>query len=266
VEKLGRRISERNRAAVDELAGYSRRALAHLAVAAQARQVADAAAGQVASGDSDHVSWGVPRRGEVLDAARQILAAAEELLRRAVVYERERGMSWEEIGEAFEISRQSAHARYADVETQWRTALRWPFGPDDDGTGIADPHLPDGVHRPTESARLLDGWAARQVVARRSDLADLPAAARHLVSGGLSTLSTTEETARLLEAIRDAAGRQLHAEDLARLHDRKATVFDRIAAESSDPQAAEAAAGARAYAAELRTADQGAPAAGEHQP
>jgi len=68
---------------------------------------------------------------------------------------------------------------------------------------------------------------------------------------------------RYIEAIRDAAGRQPHAEDLARLHDRKAAVFDRIAAENGDPQAA---AGARAYAAELRAIDQDDAAAGEHRP
>ena len=44
-----------------------------------------------------------------------------------MVFEREQGASWQDIGAALGISRQTAHERFAEVEQRWKDALRRPW-------------------------------------------------------------------------------------------------------------------------------------------
>lgn len=89
---------------------YSRATRLRAAVADLADRIS-AAAGAMTDprGDSQR-----GRGGLIRDAA-AIRAEAENLLALAVAAERHRGASWEAVGEAFGVTRQSAHARYGPL-------------------------------------------------------------------------------------------------------------------------------------------------------
>src|SRR5215211_7484547 len=83
-------------------------ALARLALSQAARELSDSARHFVPTTSDRHSQGGMM----VEDAAR-LVSAGQYVLERAVIYERERGRSWETIGEALGITRQSAHERFA---------------------------------------------------------------------------------------------------------------------------------------------------------
>ncbi|MCX4902901.1 hypothetical protein [Streptomyces sp. NBC_00878] len=71
-----------------------------------------------------------PAPGDLLRAALQLQRRAEDVLREAVVAERERGTTWNQIGETAGITRQSAHEKwYADVHA-WAAIGRSALPPD----------------------------------------------------------------------------------------------------------------------------------------
>lgn len=59
----------------------------------------------------------------LIDAARKVHSAAARLMEAAVVASHEQGMTWTQIGSALDVTKQSAHERYADNVTGFRQQL-----------------------------------------------------------------------------------------------------------------------------------------------
>ncbi len=83
------------------------------ALAARARAEAEAATQRLASVVTMALSDGSQQRLRVAVAARALADAADRLARVEVLAARESdGATWEQVGEAFGVSRQSAHERF----------------------------------------------------------------------------------------------------------------------------------------------------------
>src|SRR6266566_6414634 len=149
---------------------YSHKAQARVALSVAARQVSDAARSLVPTDDRES---GV---GELVERAAQLVNEVRAVLERAVVYEREQGASWQTIGAALGISRQTAHERFAEVERRWQDALRRPYAEAGPG-GQRALRLPDGAEDPERWGHQLDSW-----VIRHRDRADVDTG-EHPVSG-----------------------------------------------------------------------------------
>jgi hypothetical protein len=221
----------------DDHLSYSRTALARIALSWELMELANQAAAKV---PTTHDMW--LRPGEAVSDALMLVSDAQEVLARAVVFERERGTSWEEIGARLDgITRQSAHARYKERIEDWQLGLVEPIAPGEHGrTGWQ--RLPEPAFRPTQALADLDKWAAER------------GEGEHAVSGHLPHLTTAAELVNLLDAIAHAAKGPRDNAAQVRLLLRKAALLDRIAAEDGDPEKAELAAAARAKAAELQAA------------
>jgi hypothetical protein len=124
--------------------------LARLAHAKAARELSDTARGEVTTqGDAQ------AEEGGFIARALRLVHEADRVL------ERERGASWEDIGRALgQITRQSAHGRYAAAHRDFLDALMFPVRRDPDqvwGRSV----LPDGLDDPTHTMGRLDVWAIR---------------------------------------------------------------------------------------------------------
>lgn len=218
--------------------GYSRTALARLALSHELRELADRAAAGV---PTDAFAAAGETVGHAMDLVRQ----AQEVLLRAVLYERQISTSWEVIGYELDgITRQSAHERYAEAEQEWKEALVSPYYPAPPGSRYRSARLHEAALSPTATGRRLDAWA-RVHCERLSD-------ADHPVTGHLPALSAPEEMVQVLDAIRHLRESDATAAERAAVYERKAALLDRIAVEDGRPEAAEQAADARARAAVLR--------------
>ncbi|MEU8901770.1 hypothetical protein AB0C65_38310 [Nocardia sp. NPDC048505] len=208
--------------------GYSTKALARLTLSQQLAELADRASDMVpTTGDAG------AQPGEIVAAARRLVDLAEDVLARAVIYERTRHTSWEVLGESLgEITRQSAHGRFRDDVSEWEQALHEPL------------RLPEAAYRPTEVRQRLDRWAHEHGYE-----------AGQPVSDGLAPLTTLEEMNQVLAGLEHVYRNPLTVDKakLARMLDRKAALLERIGAEENRPEAAEQAAETRERAAELRT-------------
>ncbi|PPI89057.1 hypothetical protein [Nocardia nova] len=227
--------------AEDDRYAYSRAALARLALSDARRDLADRSASGVPT-DTD--PWSP---GEHVRAARELVHLAEEVLTRAVVYERSRGTSWEAIGSELDITRQSAHTRFRDDEARWQRALLEPVKSIAGGK-LRSLELPEAAYRPTAAGQQLDHWARIHC----PEFGDVPAP----VTGNLAPLSTIEEMNQVLAAMQHLYADPSTPPDPAerlRLAERKAALLERIAVEEGSAQAHETAAGARALVAELRS-------------
>ncbi|MET9955620.1 hypothetical protein ABZ135_29295 [Streptomyces sp. NPDC006339] len=136
---------------------YSRQALARLVLCDHAVDVAGAASGLVATGHDSDTGPG----GRVSQAA-QLVELAERALRSAVIYERERGSSWEDIGRYLGVGPQEAEERFAAHLDDWSTAFAVPYRIDETGRKRI-PRLPTAAYDPAWAAGLLDGWARRHL-------------------------------------------------------------------------------------------------------
>lgn len=154
----------------DDRAAYSREALARLALSAQAVETAAAAQALVATRNDPDTGPG-GRVSEALGAGE----AAERLLARAVVYERERGASWAEIGRYLGTGAAEAEERYAAELDDWSDAFEVPYRLDPTGRKRV-PRLPRGAYDPRSTVWGLDLWAGLHVTTGD----------RHAVSGGLA--------------------------------------------------------------------------------
>ncbi|GAA1377245.1 hypothetical protein ACFPK5_00325 [Streptomyces beijiangensis] len=226
----------------DDHLNYSRQALARLVLSDASHELATQATVSIGT---RHDSGTQP--GEDIEHALQLVGQAHAVLQAAVLYEREKGLSWDRVGEALgNITRQSAHAKYADAEAQWRRGLVDPINHPTHPKGIASLNVPEAAYQPTDTARLLDAWLHEHGhPAEQTD--------EHPVSGHLPTLTTAAALSRLLDAIRHAAENQTQGEARAKLFDRKAALLERIAVEEGSDDALDMAAGARARAAEIRS-------------
>jgi hypothetical protein len=130
--------------------------LARLAHAKAARELSDTARGEVSTrGDAE------AEDGDFIARALRLVHEADRVLELAVVLERERGASWEAVGRALgQITRQSAHGRYAAAHHDFIAALMFPVRREADqvwGRSV----LPDGLEDPTHTMGRLDVWAIR---------------------------------------------------------------------------------------------------------
>ncbi|MCX4682562.1 hypothetical protein OG413_46110 [Streptomyces sp. NBC_01433] len=199
---------------------YTETGLARLMLSDAYRETADFALGGISPGADSHA-----RPGEFAEQALRTLRRAENALRWAVVYERERGTSWDDIGDALgPVTRQSAHRRFADVVEQWRAPLEDPESVRLDGTP-EDPRIPYPASAPEEGATSLDRW-----LLAHSAPYDSWAEGEQPVSGYLERHSTTSAliatrkyTERLLkdqmvpDPQKEADAADFHADLLERL-------------------------------------------------
>ena len=237
---------------------YTETALARILLCDAYREVAETALARIAT-DSDGSSFVGP--GDFVRDAASLLALAEEVMRRAAVYERERNTSWEEIGEGLGITKQSAHKRFADHVDTWRAPFDQPAKVRPDGTPD-DERIPYGVRYAGDgtavdrrgtaehTARDLETW-----LGKRTAPGDHWSDEEHPVTGHLPRHSTT---AMLMLA--DRVSHQLLRDQLvpdphrqADVADRRAVLYERLIREGdAPPEAREWIEKDRARAAALR--------------
>lgn len=135
---------------------------ARLVMAAEAAELADFARAFVPIYEGELYPGGGARSdGSWVDDAARLLAQAQRVFTATVVAERLGGASWQRIGDVLEMSRQSAHERYAEAEAQFRAELLSPENPDLTGEiGQIRYRLHPAARDPETSARELDEWLA----------------------------------------------------------------------------------------------------------
>lgn len=134
---------------------HPRRALARLALSAAYRDVAEFAAGGVPTvSDAYGDAW------DYVDHAARLLARAQDVLARAVVYARERGGNWPTIAEALDTSEDQARDQWAPTLEHWESALDRPW--ERSGRFLAG-RMPDGTTEPEQTAAELDQWCLRHL-------------------------------------------------------------------------------------------------------
>ncbi|MGW5042188.1 hypothetical protein ACWEQK_28925 [Streptomyces parvulus] len=221
---------------------YSRTALARLALSAELRELADRASAGVTT---THDMWARP--GEMVGTALDLVHQAQEVLARAVVYERQKHTSWEAIGEQLDVKKQSAHERYKETVAEWQLALQEPHYAAPPGAAVRGLRLHEAAYAPTTAGQALDAWVREHIPAHRET--------DHPVTGHLPALTTAEEMVQVLDALNHLYGDARTPPDplaRARLTERKAALLDRIAVEEGRAEAAQQADEARALAVQLR--------------
>lgn len=224
---------------------YSRRSRARVAFALACQQVSDYARHAVPTR-----SDGYARAGEYVEMGARLLSEAQQVLELAVILEREKGTSWEDIGAALDITKQTAHERFSAAFQRWRARLAEPWVPD--RGGLLSLQLQDGAEDPEKWARVLDDWVLRH--RERSDVDP----GEHPVSGNLQEASVVEQITTALAEVRALQERERNGaatrSQRRAWFRRKAELFERLAeAESREPAYAEAAANARRQLEELDT-------------
>lgn len=222
------------------IASYSHGAQARIALSASARQVSDGSRRLVSADDRNSGA------GEIVEQAGQLVDDAHVLLDRAVIYERERGASWQTVGAALGISRQTAHERFAEIERQWKDALRRPYAEAGPG-GPRTQRLPAGAEDPERWAQQLDEW-----VVRHREPSDLDTS-EHPVSGQQGPQSLQAAAAELRRDGYELTSRGASLTERFAFYERKADLLEQIAAaDPDDPAASQAAAAARGQLEEAR--------------
>ncbi|MFE0255203.1 hypothetical protein [Streptomyces sp. NPDC059010] len=157
-------------------APYTREALARLVLSRAAVDLAQGA-GPLAITRND-ADTGLGGR---VSEARQLVEHAARLLVRAVVFERERGASWEDIARYAGMDAQAAEERFAPELARWSEELEAPHLYDEAGRRQVL-RLPYAAYAPHLVSRDLDLWAHLHLTTR-----DL-----HAVSAGLRTAGPAE--------------------------------------------------------------------------
>ncbi|MFD6342292.1 hypothetical protein [Streptomyces sp. NPDC060131] len=139
-------------------ARFTRQALARLVLCDHAVDIADGAAGLVATENDPDSGPG----GRVSQAI-QLIELADRALASAVIYERERGSSWAEIAQYLEIDPAEAEERFAANLDSWNTAFEVPYRLDDTGRKRV-PQLPTAAYDPAWACTQLDGWAGSRLI------------------------------------------------------------------------------------------------------
>jgi hypothetical protein len=134
---------------------HPRRALARLALSYAYYEVADFAAGGVPT-----VSDEFGDSYDYVDHAARLVAMAQDVLGRAVVYARERGGRWGDIAEALDTTAEQARDRYTVVVDQWEDALDRPW--ERSGRFLAS-RMPGGTTEPDQTAADLDRWCSQHL-------------------------------------------------------------------------------------------------------
>jgi hypothetical protein len=162
----------------EDRARYSSAALARLVLSDHATDLADSAAGLV--GTRHDPDTGLAGRAS---QARQLIELAERTLTSAIIYECERGSSWDQIATYLGITADQAQERYTSALQAWNTAFEEPYRLDETGRKRI-PQLPTAAYDPARACAQLNQWA----YLHRIGINDMEA-----VSGGLGILVTTEE-------------------------------------------------------------------------
>jgi len=131
----------------EERATYPRAALARLVLSADAAEVTDAARALVGTRHDAYTGPG----GRASEAGR-VVDLAGRLLTSAVVYERERGAAWADIGGYLGLAAEEAERRYAPAVADWHAAL----------AAGRRPELPQAAYDPVRTIARLDRWAYLQ--------------------------------------------------------------------------------------------------------
>ncbi|NXY93838.1 hypothetical protein HYE82_05400 [Streptomyces sp. BR123] len=169
---------------------YTLAALARLMLSKAHRDTAETALSRIGTQDD---SSATVAPGDFVRQATELIRLAEHTQRCAVVYERERGTSWEDIGDALGITKQSAHAKFAEYVNEWDEPFDKPERRHPDGTAD-DRRIPYGARYAPGAAVPANGSAEKTAAGldrwlRRHDgWADQ----EHPVSGSLPRYSTSE--------------------------------------------------------------------------
>jgi hypothetical protein len=161
---------------------------ARLVLSANAAETAERAAGLVPIGEHELAANGTARWGtEWVDSAAAIAAAAQLLLRDAVVAAHLGGASWDEIGSALDVTPDSAQEQFDAAVRQFRLELHSPEDPHYSGRfGEMKYRLHPAAREPRPAAADLDDW-----VRRHHDPTTAPELAAAPVSGGLAQMEPT---------------------------------------------------------------------------
>jgi hypothetical protein len=144
---------------------YSRRALARLVLSDHAAGVSDAADSLVITRYDVYAGPG----GRVSEA-QTLTRLAARVLADAVVYEREHGSSWEDIGRYLGVSATTAEERFTPDLDHWASALETPYRLDESGRRRVL-QLPSAAHDPDDACRRLDLRAHLRLGLREDDRA-----------------------------------------------------------------------------------------------
>ncbi|MEU6484453.1 hypothetical protein [Streptomyces sp. NPDC046887] len=158
---------------------FSRSALARLVLCDRAVGLADTAA-HLAVTRFDAYTGPGGRAGEALTVAQ----LADRLVVDAVVYERERGSSWEDIARYLDMDSAAAAKRFTPELDRWDTAFAMPYRLDETGRKRL-PQLPRAAYDPERACRRLDLWAHLR----------LSGEDKHAVSAGLRADPPVDDTA-----------------------------------------------------------------------
>jgi hypothetical protein len=132
---------------------FGREALARLTLSDEAVRVANYATGLVSTRNDRDTGNG----GRASQAA-QLVALAGTALVAAVIYERERGSTWAEIGSYLDMPPVDVERRFADSVADWERAL------DAAAHNPGAPGVPQVLRDPVSAGEYLDSWAYRRVV------------------------------------------------------------------------------------------------------
>ncbi|MFJ8351300.1 helix-turn-helix domain-containing protein [Streptomyces sp. NPDC094153] len=178
---------------------YDEQALARIMLSEAHREVADLALHGIATWYDKSPFAG---QGSYVEEAARLVSRAEDVLRWAAVYERERGTSWEDIGTALGVTRQTAHERFSGAVARWREPLDNPERYRSDGTPD-DERMPYAVryicgsHGPEESMCEQTAKDLEQWLKQRTAPGDSWADEEHPVTGALTRNTTTIMLMRL---------------------------------------------------------------------
>lgn len=190
---------------------YTRSSLARLTYSDAARELAERLA-TTADPTSDRYG-----RGAFLtEEANEILTAARDLLAAAVVADRQRGSSWAEVGEALDVTRQSAQERFVQAERDFRDAVLFPHRYPEHG-GLGYTVAPYALEEPDHVRERLDQWvtAARPRQPKDPVTAGLSGRSAHAASERINDVLILERMmldGTLPEGVSTAHARRRHAE------------------------------------------------------
>jgi hypothetical protein len=152
----------------DERPRFSREALARLVLSDQVVRVAEYATGLVNTRNDTDTGLG----GRASQAA-HLATMAQNALVSAVIYERQRGAAWADIGHYLDMSGADVEHRFAAQIAAWQQAL------DDADRSPTTPGLPLALRDPAHVGNCLDTWAHRRISLTKD---------RHEVTGSMLKL------------------------------------------------------------------------------
>jgi hypothetical protein len=211
---------------------YTPKALARLAHADAAHELSERLVAQAAT-----YADGYGRGAYLTEEAATVVRDAIDLLRAAVVADRLRDASWSEVGEALEISKQSAHERFANVEREFREALLFPHRHPEPPPALGYTVAPYAVQEPDRVRERLDAW-----VIERGRSSGPGRNEPEPVTRGLAAMSDTWITERMSQVLElsDALIRRelpngVTYEQAQRRHaELKVELYERMAADRPD--------------------------------